>query len=273
MPVYDGFERSSAHGRDVRLYTFIRAGREWNYNGGDRDLFFNGQVYTYAAITDDGIKQKSDVQADDFTLTVPSSNPVVVMFNGTPPSESIGVVMRQIQYGDTEAPIMWRGYVSSVKYRDELTSTIVCNTQIPTLSRKGLRLCYERSCPHALYDEDCGVDKTQWSEWATITGLLGNGFDFQLAGDTGRWEGRFTNGFVEFQPTPDYTERRAIQWHGGNSIILLNLTDGMYVGQGVLLYPGCARTPQNCKLFNNIPNYGGFPMMPGRSPFDGNPVF
>ena len=50
--------------------------------------------------------------------------------------------------------------------------------------------------------------------------------------------------------------------------------DGLRVGQDVVAYPGCARTIAICQSkFNNAPNFGGVPGLPGKSPFDGTPIF
>ena len=34
----------------------------------------------------------------------------------------------------------------------------------------------------------------------------------------------------------------------------------------VTLYPGCLKTPDACKAYANLPNYGGFPFVPGDNP-------
>lgn len=274
MANFDGFERSEFFGRDIRLYEFTRGTMTWRYNSGDRNVTYAGQNYAQLTIKDSGIKQKGEAVTDDFTITLPYSTPIALAFRGTPPSGLIKVAMRQMQYGDTEAPLMWVGYLSSVKFVDAVSAQMICNTQAAFLARKGLRLAYERNCPHVLYDDDCRLNKADWAEGGTIRDLTGNSFNFDLTFPNPLgYAGRFSNGFIEWQPDPNWFERRAIQVHSGDLCILLNNTDGLSVGMRVTFYPGCARTPTNCRLFNNISNYGGFPFMPGVSPFDGNPVF
>ncbi|WP_180036396.1 MULTISPECIES: phage BR0599 family protein [unclassified Acinetobacter] len=34
----------------------------------------------------------------------------------------------------------------------------------------------------------------------------------------------------------------------------------------VTIYPGCLKTPEACKAFSNMPNYGGFPFLPSDNP-------
>ena len=55
---------------------------------------------------------------------------------------------------------------------------------------------------------------------------------------------------------------------------LLGGSYSLLVGTSVYGYIGCQRTAQYCNdVVGNLDNYGGFEQMPGRSPFDGNPVF
>ena len=276
MPVYDASERSTFLGRDVRLYSFTRGGTTYYNNSGDRDLLFGGNTYVATAIEDAGFKQKGEAVQDDFVITTLLTHPIAAAFLGVPPTDLIKVMVRQIQYGDTEAPLIWSGYVSSVRLKDDsIGADIVCNTQVAYLARRGLRLSYMRQCNHALYDEGCKVNRDAYRETATVRVLTGDSFNFDIvqAGPI-VYEGRFTAGYVEWQsPNGNYFERRAIESHRGDYCMLLSSSSGMTVGMTVKLYPGCQLVPANCKLFNNIPNYGGFIMLPGKSPFDGNPVF
>lgn len=271
---YDVSEVGTYTGRDVRLYRFQIGTAIWYYNSSDRDVAWNGVTWAQIEISDDGLKQKGEAVTDDFTISIDSTSPIVQMFRGTPPSQPIQVTLFQLQFGDTVAPIMWVGYISSVRYKDEASADIICNTQTAFLNRKGLRLSWTRACPHALYDQDCGVVKANYGEAATVTDLFGNGFGYVGTTDPNNLgAGRFQNGFIEWSPDGNYIQRRAIQVDNQTNCIIIGLTDGMTVNMTITMFPGCARTPAACKLFNNLPNYGGFPMMPGRSPFDGFSVF
>jgi hypothetical protein len=281
---YDLAEIGTYTGQDVRLYRFQRDQAFWFYNTGDRDIDWSGATWLTTSISDDGLKQKSEAVTDDFTITVPSGMTIVQMFRGTPPSDPIKVTVRQLQYGDTMAPIIWVGYVSSVRYRDEVTSDIVANTQTAYLNKKGLRLSWTRGCPYALYDRDCGVDRNQWAEYVALTNLHGNGFHWRHLGghpiNPSIWPGRLTNGYVEWSPFHNYFERRAILVDlnstplvNNGDVLIIGQTDGMIEGMHAVMYPGCTRDPAGCKRFNNISNYGGFGFMSGKSPFDGSRIF
>ena len=62
---------------------------------------------------------------------------------------------------------------------------------------------------------------------------------------------------------------------GGTITLAAPLASGfrLEIGSEITLYPSCDRTTTGCNLFDNLPNYGGFPHLPGKSPFDGSQVF
>jgi uncharacterized phage protein (TIGR02218 family) len=272
---FDLAEIGTYTGRAVRLYQFQLGDAVWNYATGDRPIHYGNAIWNPVQIMDEGLKQKSEATTDDFTVTIQSSSAVVQLFRGTPPSQPIKLTVREVQFGDTLAPIVWVGYVSSVKYRDQASSDIMCNTQTAFLNRKGLRLGWSRACPYALYDFDCGVSRAAFAEQATVTRLFGGGFAYSLVVDNpDKKRGRFQNGYIEWTVENQYAQRRAILVDNVTDCIVIGQVDGMTEGMNITMYPGCQRNPEDCTdVFDNMSNYGGFPMMPGRSPFDGNPVF
>ncbi|UJB18766.1 MULTISPECIES: phage BR0599 family protein [Lysobacter] len=67
---------------------------------------------------------------------------------------------------------------------------------------------------------------------------------------------------------------RGIRSHVGERLVLLGAGDGLRIGQAIIAYPGCGRSMAICHgKFNNAPNYGGAPGLPGKSPFDGTPIY
>jgi hypothetical protein len=49
---------------------------------------------------------------------------------------------------------------------------------------------------------------------------------------------------------------------------------GLAIGDEVTVSPGCAHTQAVCNdVYSNGENYGGFPFMPRKNPFDGTPVY
>jgi hypothetical protein len=130
-------------------------------------------------------------------------------------------------------------------------------------------------CPHVLYGVGCNNDdsnpKSAHAYPYEIDDVTGT--NFTVVGYTAPVEGTFSGGFVEWTREDGSSEQLGIERQDGNDFAVLGSTIGLSTGQTVTLYPGCARDTATCKRFDNLPNYGGFPHLPGKSPFDGSPVF
>lgn len=274
------FEIASRLGRPVCIYEFAWGPTYWRYTSADRDIEWgqdgDGYPITWTAvpIKDDGFTQGAN--ANDLTITLPRRLDLVQLFNGTPPSAKIWVTCRRFHKDDpdNEAEIYWIGTIGTVKGKDSANSQI---TSLPigrTVRRVGLRLCWERGCPHVLYDAGCRADRTLFKTATTITALTGDSVTVASVGAFAA--ALYAGGLIEWEATVEGAlDMRAIEASlGGNLFRVFGTTDRLSVGQDVNIYLGCDLTPETCNtVFSNLPNYGGFPFLPGKSPFDGNQVF
>jgi len=269
---HDVRERSCADGQPIRLYDFGRGQAHWLYCSADRDIVFQGKTYLARAISDDGIRQSGETSADALIITAPWNAEVVNQFRGMPPSVEIGLTVRDMHYGETEAAVVWVGSIAGVKWPAPNKCEIRCESLAASLERSGLTRTWERNCPYTLFDTDCTVDRNGYKTTITIQSLTGAAISsgtFETQPD-GYWSG----GFVEWDIGDGEVERRGIEIHAGSVASLLGGTDGLVIGQAVTAYPGCARTIQVCHdKFGNDANYGGIWHLPGKSPFDGTPIF
>jgi uncharacterized phage protein (TIGR02218 family) len=232
-----------------------------------------GITYKGVQISDDGIKI-SGPGADTLKVTMQADTEIAALFVGTPPSGNVWIRVRRWQWGSVEAPIaVYVGTITSADRPTPGSLVISCENIGSSFQANGLRLCWSRMCPHVLYDQNsCKVNKATYKITATI-GLAAQG---QLdCPEVGRLpDGWFDGGFVEWQIAQGVPERRGIDWHQGTKLSLLGFSDGFEGGQVIQVYAGCDRTILTCaNKFNNADNYGGVPYLPGKSPYDGDPVF
>lgn len=272
---YDTYEISNQDGSPIRLYEFERASLHWYYTSADRDITWNGKTYTALPASDQGITQSGEAQSNTFNLTLPAGNPVVEMYRNTPPSDTIYLTVRNTHEFDSsvEAPVQWVGYITDVQRPTSDSAVVVCAALSASFTRPGLRLTWMRTCPNALYDDNCGVNKNAYVVYATIGSMDGTTvFCDNLANYP---QDHFSGGFVEWELGVGVYERRGIERYSTDgTLYIFGRTDGMSVGQFIRAYPGCARTIDVCNSkFNNLLNYGGIKDMPGISPFDGAPIF
>ncbi len=270
---FSEYETSLQTGQPVRLYQFQRGALKWGYTSADRNISHLSITFKSieGGITDDGIRQTGDTQADTLNLTVPAALDIAQMYRVIAPSQTVTVTIFDLHYGDDGYLVVWMGQVAGVRFKDQYTAQIQCQTLASTLERTGLRKTWSRSCPHTLYDNDCKAQRSLYKVEGLIDRIDGASIGFANA--TAHDDGYYAGGYVEW--TSQYgLEQRGIESHQGDLLTLYGGTFGLVNGQSIAVYAGCDRTINTCKTrFYNFINYGGCPYMPGKSPFDGTPVF
>ena len=403
---FDQYEESRASGRPLRLYQFARGALRWSYASGDSDVVMEvaGETCTFQAIrggiADDGIRQTGQPSADTLALTAPADLAVARLYRVLPPSAEIELTIWDKHADDDEAQVTWVGSIAQVSWPQLDRCKISCQSLSATMETIGLRMTWQRGCPHSLGDRWCGVDLEQYKvearitayDGATITVMtvlralrvtlstsvlnieepgeipyvltvenLGNvelpgvlaeltlpdGTSGVLSGPSGdtntdavldvgeTWT--YTSSYSATEaditaavdlvasvsvatadiatplvatattaigatpapagvpvsssplvppalPTPTVggfvrwsvdgePERRGINSAEGDVLGLLAGTSGLEEVLTIWVCPGCPGTIAVCLQFDNTDNYGGIPHLPGKSPFDGNPIF
>lgn len=267
------YETSLESSRPIRLYQFQRGPIKWGYTDADRNITHQSITFRVmeGGISDDGIRQSEDAQADTLRLTVPQSLDVAQMYRVIAPSQTVYLTIFDLHYGDNGYLVSWMGQIVGVRFLESMTAEIQCQTLATTLERTGLRKTWSRQCPHTLYDNDCRVQRNDFKMTGMIDRLDSVSIGFAPA--AGRPNKYYAGGYVQW--TSQYgLEQRGIEAHTSDLLTLFGGTFGLANGQEIDVFAGCDRTINTCdETFNNVPNYGGAPYMPGKSPFDGTPVF
>lgn len=274
---FDAQEISNFDGVPIGLYEFWIEDKFWRYTTFEHDVTAaiapaGTGVYSALAISDSGVTQTGDTNNDDLTITLPKSADVMRPWIGTPPSSETWLRIRRKDANDAQAVVVWIGTITNAKIVDSISAEMVGRMLTASFIRNGLRSTYQRGCRAALYDNMCKVNKSEFAVSGTIDSVGGGGIAVSEADALP--DGYFSGGFIQWTNDDGLTNRRAIEWHAGPTLALLELTDGLTTGQAVTIYPGCDRTTATCEnKFNNLANYRGFPHLPGKSPYDGDPVF
>lgn len=277
---YEQFETSGEDGRPIEFYTFRLGNQiEWYYTNADHDLTVDGKVYVATTILSTNIQQTGEYVNDALNLDAPSWIAPAQLFMSSPPTTAISV---RISYKHAQSDELMVGYVGEIRQVDfplPGRARINCESLMVSMSREGLRLAWQRACPYALYDGlTCKVDKALWKIDFIVLGI--NGFSIDVLLTAAKPTDYFNRGFLEWVHPIRGLEHASIDIHTeligveSNARLLLSMPPGeLFEGARGSVYPGCDFTPTNCTAFNNYDNYGGDPDMPGKSPFDGNPVF
>lgn len=271
--MFNIFQVSSQNGRPVSLYKISWGNTHWYYTNADR-VINHLNAYQPVAISDNGVAQSAS--PTEFEVTMPANLPIVNLFRGTPPAESVWLTAYRLHYDDpdSQAVAYFVGTIGNIKRKGLSKARAIGLPISATLRRTGLRLCYERACPHMLYDQDCKADKNLFKVAAEVLSKTGT----TITVDTlGAYTGdQFEGGFIEWEATAEGTiDRRGIESYDGSlTFTLFGTSDRLEVGTEINMFLGCDLTTDTCQAtFNNLPNNGAFKFMPSKSPFDGNPVF
>lgn len=269
---FEADEISNSGGKPIMLFEFQRDATIWRYAAADRDVVVGANTYLESALLNGTITQSGDTTQDELTISAPLDLPLASAFANVPPSGSILVRVRRVHVGDADAPIVWVGTLDRVKATGDATAELVCRNSLSTLKRGGLRLAWTRGCGHMLYDNLCKVNRLSFRQTGTIVDVL-NGSQIAVTAFNA-FSPQMTGGYVEFTLPGGFTERRTIGLHNAETLTIVGGTSGMAIGMSIFGFFGCDRSSEVCEtVFANGDNYGGFKHIPGKSPFDGTPVF
>lgn len=271
---FQDLETSVEDGRIVVFYQFTFGSTIWRYTSADRDLLVLGNLWKAAAISDDGVRQTGEATADALTIEAPAWIGPSNLFMSGAPSKTIEVAILEKHESNADVVVIYTGEISQVNYQNPGRVTIICETLSASLAREGLRLGWQRSCPYALYDPlTCKVSKASFGYAVTVTAVSTK--RLTLSGIAAEPDYKFSNGFMKWTHPLRGVEYIAIdESYLGGIVEVAGSIGDIFEGAAGTIYPGCNFTPEDCTdKFSNYDNYGGAPLMPGKSPFDGNQVF
>ncbi|HSH42876.1 MAG TPA: phage BR0599 family protein [Arenicellales bacterium] len=266
--------------RPAELYRFTQGEQVWTYTSADAAIEHNGETYEPAALGRSALEQTAEINRANISITLPRTNPVAALFLADSPEAITALtVLRQEQ---DSTLTLWKGRAASAQASASEVS-IEFESIFTSLRRPGLRARYQRACRHTLYGRGCNVDKTAFAVPGRLADLSEATATVPVAAEYD--DGTFYGGMLE----TDSGVLRFILAHEGEQLTLARpiaelaeafaasgygRSYGMYYGGvAVTLYPGCDRSRATCDTrFDNIENFGGFPWIPGRNPFDGNSI-
>lgn len=267
---YSDYENSRESGTPIELYEFVQGIQRWNYISGADLIVFGGQAYTPMPTQRDRIKQNSDIFKNGMKLSFPRDDPFASQFLGFAPEEITTVTIRRGHAGDPaeEFIVYWKGRILSASVSGNQID-LNCESIFTSISRPGLRARFEYSCRHTLYAKGCNVNREAFKVTGAVLSIDGS-IRVSVGAAGTKPDGYFTGGILL---APDGSSR-FITDHVGDLVTLTRPVVSLSGGQVVDLYPGCDHLRGTClNKYNNLPNFGGFPFIPGRNPFDGSSLF
>lgn len=277
---FDSLEKANTGTVPVEFFQFQRGTEYWRYTTADRDVVMNGVSWSSGPITRDSIIISGNSAVDTMALTVRASFEPVQSYRGQAPSGTTYLTVFRAHATqfiptvvfDGEIAATWVGTVSDVKQSATDKLTIQGSTLSSAFDREGLRQTWNRNCTKIVFDRLCRLDRNLFVVGFNVETLTGNTVGAAVLAAHG--DGYYDGGYIEYQVVEGVWNRLGIERQVGSVCTLLGTTESINIGRAMNAYPGCPQTIDACQnKFNNVPNFGGIPIMPGTSPFDGNPIF
>lgn len=258
---YDAIETSVHDAQPVELYRFVRGVEVWTQTSADEPIVYQSETYTPVTMQRSAPVQSHDADAGRLSLTVARDHPVAQLFRVIVPAGTVGLTIYRQHRGDGECLTWWQGRVRAVAWSGS-RAVMQCDALGAMLQRPGLRRHYGAPCGHMLYDGGCGLNAESYKTVATVSSISGN--TITSAAFAGQADGYFTAGYLRYGDD----DFRMILDHAGSTVTVLLPFEDLAVGDTLYAYAGCDHVPDTCKnKFANFANYGGWPFVPIKNPF------
>jgi len=260
---YELIERSAFEGSPIELYKFVKGTSVYTQTSGNEEITYNGDIFVPRTLKRSEVSLTGEINKSPLTINMARDNEVSELFKLGYPSAPVTISVFRRHHQETDTILLWRGRVSSCSFQDNLAN-LTCESIFTSIKRLGLFRNYQKSCPHMLFDSSCKVTKLSISGLVdSINGLIITSSTFATQPD-GWWVGGI------FEAKGDL---RYIHKHNGNEITLNRVIPFLDPGVPMSILPGCDRSKDTCiSKFNNLDNYGGFPLIPPNNPFGGGGI-
>jgi len=258
---YQEKETSVYDGSPVELYKFGVLNQEWYYTSGDEEVVYGGNTYQPSPISRTSPEQSREGGYTKLTLTVQRDHEIAQRYRVYVPLSAMTLTIFRYHRGDGETIAFWVGRIRAVTWEGDFAK-IECEPISAQLSRDGLRYQFQTQCNHMLYGPGCGLSAVSYKVQGQVEAVDGN--TVTASAFSSEADGYFKAGYL-FRDL-DY---RMIVNHVGDTVTLLLPFESLSVGTLVDAYAGCDRSKATCRdKFDNVLNYGGFPFVPRKNPFN-----
>lgn len=271
---YNAAEISVQSGAPIECYEFSRGPVYYRYTSAATDVTVNSKLFTAKPISRSAIEATPEAARSALTITGPRDLPVADLYRVAPPSDVVTLTVYRYHEtdGDGEIATIWTGRVLNARWKPNSTVELMCEPIYTSMARPGLRRLYQRTCPHVLYSAACGALSGAVGLTTTVDAV--SGATITITAADAYADGYFSGGYVEWETQTGVYERRMIHNHTAASLALASAIIGLATGTTIHIFPGCDKTLATCNTrFSNADNYGGFPWIPTKNPFGGDPIY
>lgn len=271
------YESSEDLGQPIKLFEFQYGDDDFlRYTDAENAVVLGLDTYTPLAISHEKISSSGKMDDSTLSLNVPLNCPIAEVFRAYPPPRVVALTIRNgnvanpddpVSFADGENfPVAWIGTVDEGSRSGPVTK-LTGSTAAQSLNGPGLRMNYQRPCPHALYWGRCGASKAAATESGTVAAASGVRVTLEPGWEGAREQQSFVGGMVEW--TTDLgTESRSIRRvDSGDVLVLAGPVGDLASSDTVSVVLGCRHNVEDCEnLHDVIQDYGGHPWIPTENP-------
>lgn len=266
MTTYDIKEVSVDSGSPYYLYEFKRGEDVWRFSASEYNIQVGPDTFEPAPISHAAINQTGDIERVTLDITLPLSHPFAVEQRTPNITNVTTITIYRGHYGIATGneQVMFKGRVVSFNI-SALTFNLVCENIQTSLRRAGLRGKYHRTCRHVLYGSGCKLDLDTFLTSATIVSISDDEVTVEEVEGKTDVADFYTGGILKFDEELYYVVK-----HTGTTLRLLYPPADITTESEITIAPGCNLARVTClEKFNNVINFGGYPYIPNRNPFQG----
>jgi len=263
----------------LELYRWVRGSSVWTFTSADTAVDYNLETYLPIVIGHGERSSRTEISKENLQINMDIDNDFareLLSYFG----DEILVLTLFIQTS-SGTDVGWKGrYVSQKPAGSKLN--IVVESIFTALRRPGLRARYQKTCRHALYDDQCTIDEESFAVESVLESI--SGITIIVPEAALQSDGFYLGGMI--RALTDNSLRWIVN-HVGETLTLVRPFEaleeaiagyginygGSYGAAFVKIYPGCDHIRTTCvNDFNNVLNFGGFPWIPSKNPMGGSSI-
>lgn len=265
---YQAIETSREDGNVLELFKFTFGAVTTRLTSYNQDVVFQGSTWTSIQISRDDVQNSIEDTLNEIKITMPASHPIPEAYISNVPGRVGSVEVFRAHADDPveETVLDFQGFISQVNFDAALVATLTCQPNSSVFKRTAPRFTYQSNCNHILYDAGCKIARSSFLHTALVNAISGR--TITVAGLSAKGVGWAVGGFVVF-PAAGNDDARLILEQSGDTVTLLNTFAADVLNTTVDVFAGCDHSLAICdSKFANVINFGGFPFVPTKNPFN-----
>lgn len=279
---FAAFETGQKTGSPIEIYDFIYQAQHLRFTSAATPQVVSGNTYVPYAMQRDPISNQQTSVEQTMTVTAFRDFPPAQLFRVQAPSSVVNLTVMRMNQSDPlkTFQIIWIGRVLNAAWQDPgATVKLLCETDLASLKRLGLRRKYQLNCPYDLYGFGCNLAAASFGTVVTSFSAIGRAVTVPALVSSAT--NFYAGGYLSYPSAASgITEIFAIRSSIGGVMQLALTPLGIETATSMTVYRGCDHTVATCQTFpltgsthGNLPNYGGTPNIPNINPFAGVQLF